>query len=314
MSRTASSRTRRTPRSLATLALAAGLLGATVGSQAVAQAQPPRQQPAASSPAAVPSAAPAPGEKVRGDLRASQLIGKDVRNPQGEDIGQINDLLVDTSTGRVEYAVLSYGGILNIGNKLFPYPPNVFGAPMNPDDEVLVLNVPKDRLSQAPGFDRNNWPNFDQDRSLLNQSDQYHGSPGNQARLQRQDDAGASQAAGTASGSRLVRASRLIDRDVLDKTGGEAGEIEDLVVNLQEQQVRYIVMDFEDAWNTDDRLIPLPMGGLSFSNQDDVSPVINLERDRIDPASGFDGDRWPDLNDPNHQRSVDETLRTLQAR
>ena len=90
-------------------------------------------------------------------LSATSITGTDVRNAQGEDLGKVEDLMVDTTTGNVEYAVVSFGGFLGVGDKLFAVPLQAFA--IDNDDEELVLNESKDRLENAPGFDKDNWPN-----------------------------------------------------------------------------------------------------------------------------------------------------------
>lgn len=89
-------------------------------------------------------------------LSASSINGTDVVNPQGESLGHIEDMMIDLSTGRTLYVVLSFGGILGIGNKLFAVPFESFTV--DQDKEQFVLNMDKDRLKDAPGFDKDNWP------------------------------------------------------------------------------------------------------------------------------------------------------------
>ena len=90
------------------------------------------------------------------NLSASSLTGTKVRNGSGDDLGKVEDLMIDTATGQVNYAVLSFGGILGIGDTLFAVP--LQAMKVDTDDEELILDVPKDRLANAPGFDKDNWP------------------------------------------------------------------------------------------------------------------------------------------------------------
>lgn len=89
-------------------------------------------------------------------LSAGTMIGDKVVNPKGENLGEIKELMIDLESGRVAYAVLSFGGVLGLGDKLFAIP---FQAlTLRPDHHDFVLDVDKDRLKNAPGFDKNNWP------------------------------------------------------------------------------------------------------------------------------------------------------------
>lgn len=91
-------------------------------------------------------------------LSATSLIGDDVRNASGEDLGKIEDLMIDVSDGSVEYAVLTFGGVLGMGNKLFAVPMKAMSLDIN--DKCFVLNVEQGRLENSPGFDKDNWPDM----------------------------------------------------------------------------------------------------------------------------------------------------------
>ncbi|MCA9972876.1 MAG: PRC-barrel domain-containing protein [Anaerolineales bacterium] len=89
-------------------------------------------------------------------LSASTLIGDDVYNRNNEKLGQLNEIMLDVGSGRVAYAVLSFGGFLGLGDKLFAIPWDALT--LDPDAHAFILNVDKETLENAPGFDKNNWP------------------------------------------------------------------------------------------------------------------------------------------------------------
>jgi len=89
-------------------------------------------------------------------LSASTLKGDKVVNAAGEDIGKIEELMIDLRDGRIAFAVLSFGGFLGLGNKLFAIPWQALGLKLH--DHDFVLDVPKDVLEKAEGFDKDNWP------------------------------------------------------------------------------------------------------------------------------------------------------------
>ena len=96
-----------------------------------------------------------PGPRVMG---ASTLIGDDVINRQGEKLGTIEEIMLDVPTGRIAYAVLSAGGFLGIGDKLFAIPWR--SLTLDPENKCFVVDVAKERLEQAPGFDKDRWPSM----------------------------------------------------------------------------------------------------------------------------------------------------------
>jgi sporulation protein YlmC with PRC-barrel domain len=87
---------------------------------------------------------------------ASKIIGEGIKNPQGEDLGKIEDIMLDLNTGRIGYAILSFGGFLGVGNKLFAIPWSILKT--DPDEENFILDVPKEMLKNAPGFDKDSLP------------------------------------------------------------------------------------------------------------------------------------------------------------
>lgn len=89
-------------------------------------------------------------------LSASSIVGDSVRNTQGEDLGKIEDLMIDVNQGNVRFAVLSFGGFLGMGDKLFAVPLEAMTVDL--DEHEFVLDVDKERLEQAPGFDKSDWP------------------------------------------------------------------------------------------------------------------------------------------------------------
>lgn len=89
-------------------------------------------------------------------VKASSIIGTKVVNPKDENLGDIKEIVIDPHTGKVAYAVVSFGGFLSLGEKLFAVPFGAFNY--NSDENEYVLNVSKDKLESAPGFDSSHWP------------------------------------------------------------------------------------------------------------------------------------------------------------
>ena len=91
-------------------------------------------------------------------MGADTLIGNDVCNLEGDDLGSIKEIMLDMRTGRVAYAVLSFGGVFGMGEKLFAVPWNALK--LNTHDKHFELNVNKQQLEAAPGFDKDRWPDM----------------------------------------------------------------------------------------------------------------------------------------------------------
>lgn len=109
-------------------------------------------------------------------VRASEVIGMNIYNPQGEDVGEVNDVVLDPNTGKVRYAAVTYGGFLGIGDEMFAVPWEAFQCTQDPDDPEehrLTLDVSKQQLEGAQGFNQDNWPNF-ADPNFTNELDKRY--------------------------------------------------------------------------------------------------------------------------------------------
>lgn len=106
-------------------------------------------------------------------MGADTLIGNDVYNLQEEDIGDIKEIMLDVATGNIEYAVLSFGSFLGMGEKLFAVPWSALT--LDTENKRFLLDVDKDRLKNAPGFDKDSWPNF-ADKTLASDLHSYYGT------------------------------------------------------------------------------------------------------------------------------------------
>lgn len=91
-------------------------------------------------------------------LSSSTLEGTDVKSPRGESLGEIHDLMIDLQSGKVAYAVVSFGGLLGIGNKLFAVP--LQAMKQDAANKCFILDTTKEALENAHGFDKDHWPDF----------------------------------------------------------------------------------------------------------------------------------------------------------
>lgn len=94
-----------------------------------------------------------PGPRL---MTASTLTGDKVINRSGETLGDIDEIMLDVPRGRIAYAVMSAGGVLGVGEKLFAIPWQALV--LDTDRHCFVLDVPKERFKDAPGFDKDHWP------------------------------------------------------------------------------------------------------------------------------------------------------------
>ena len=200
-----------------------GSKAASANSASAGQSSPSKQQSQQQSKQSQQS-------QQQGQMRTSELIGAKVRDSQGREIGEIEDVVLDLQGGRVHAAVLSFGGVMGVGEKHFAFP--VSQLKPGKDKNQFTMNIDKQKLENAQGFEQGQWPAMD---------DEYWGRVGGQA------SAGATKSQGQKQKMALVRASELDGKSVQDKSGQDVGEIQDVVVDLKSGQLRNIVIDVNDG-------------------------------------------------------------------
>src|SRR5437763_14792783 len=139
---------------LGTLAVLSLMLASSVVAQQ--PAAPEQSKSASQSSQNQPSASdrkPDALTAVQGVLLSTEtLLGSDVKNPQGQDVGDLKQLMLDPHTGRVMYAVVAMGGCLGMGERTVIVPWTALEVARN--GKSLVLNVSPQMLQQAPVYDK----------------------------------------------------------------------------------------------------------------------------------------------------------------
>ena len=107
-------------------------------------------------------------------IASDRVEGTAVRRPNGDRIGHIERLMIDKVTGKVSYAILSFGGFLGMGTNLLPLP--WARLTYNPNFEAYELDIDDDELRRAPSFRADK--DFDWgDRSQEAELHRYYGIP-----------------------------------------------------------------------------------------------------------------------------------------
>jgi len=114
------------------------------------------QKPGATSPSASAADTNEAADRKKQLLAASDVIGDGVRNPAGESLGIIEQIMLDVLGGRIAYGVLSFGGFLGVGEKLFAVPWSALK--FDPERQEFVLDVDRRTLDNAPGFNKHHFP------------------------------------------------------------------------------------------------------------------------------------------------------------
>lgn len=272
-------------------------------------------------------------------LRASEIIGKDIYNDAGEDLGDVHELVLSGDQNKISYAVISFGGWMGIGDKLFAVPFTQLQHKSLEKDKIYV-NLSKEKLKNAPGFDKNAWPDKT-DSDYWKQVNQFYSSsevrrdglPTDDRAVERgrgvdptvrdttvnpgrTDDRVARDATNSVNpgignardDARQIPWNRKVSQiiagaDVETPTGDNVGDITDLVID-RNGDVRYAVMSHGGVLGMGDKLFAVPMSALR-GQHDDEQFTMNVTKDQFKNAPGFEKNSWPNFADPQWRESVD---------
>jgi sporulation protein YlmC with PRC-barrel domain len=229
-------------------------------------------------------------------LSSSTIKGDKIVNEAGDDLGKIEELMIDLRDGRLAYVVMSFGGFLGLGDKLFAIPWQAFRLKLH--DHAFILDVPKDVLEKAEGFDKDNWPITS--REWLSTVYSYYGyQPYWQTRvteLPGETEAQRIARAGSTSADRenpdFLSAGTLKGDKVVDKAGKDIGKIEEFMIDLQDGKIGYVVVSHGGFLGLGNKLFAIPWEALSLRLHEHAF-ALNVSNETFDKAEGFDKDNWP---------------------
>jgi len=191
---------------------------------------------------------------------ASDLIGMDVVSQKGDKLGKIEDVVVHPG-GEPSYAVLSFGGTLGMGDKLFAMPWTVLRT-VEPDTakkdsaRSLVLPLDEKRLKAAPGFDKKNWPTM-ANRDWAKDVDAYYMSD-------LEPDAKKPVEAAARPSVITWRATELKGAEVKTPKGEKLGDLKELAIDTN-GRVCYVALSVGGFLGLGDRVVAVPWDSLTFS-------------------------------------------------
>ncbi len=265
------------------------------------------------------SAAQQSDNKMVVTRRLSKCMGKDLYNHEGKKIGDIKDVVLDGGINRVSYVVVSYGGTMGIGDKMFAVPWNALESRSIEPDKTF-LNISEDAMKNAPGFDDKHWPDM-ANKAFRDEIDHYYGNVNKTGAAKNDLDevrkdvkhdmnelANNAKEGAPEMKDGLIwcrRASAVIGADVRNASNENLGSIEDLVVNGKTGQIQYAVLSFGGVLGIGDKLFAIPVNSLQ-AKVDDEKFVLDVTKDRLKAAPGFNKKNWPDFADGSFRNSVDD--------
>jgi len=223
------------------------------------------------------------------EMRASQLIGRHVTNPQGQNLGEISDLIVNMNNGDVRYAILEFDKGMFSGERLFAVPTSELK--FSQDNDKVVYNMRREQLENA-GIERNQWPNAAHDNEYLSGLDRTYGI------VQPSND------------RRAYSASELLGKDVNGTNGNDIGEVRDLVIDMNGQRVHYAVLAFDPSWTAPEKLYAFPLSAFTFTDGKDEL-ALDVDKSKLQSMRSFDHNLWSAYSTPVFVTDMDRYLVTI---
>jgi sporulation protein YlmC with PRC-barrel domain len=245
-------------------------------------------QTSASSQSSAQQSAKAQKQNLR-EMRASQLIGRDVTNAQGQDLGEISDLIVDMKSGEVRYAILQFDQGVFSSDKLFAVPTSELK--FSQGNDKLVYNMRREQLQNA-GVDKNQWPRATRNNDYMSGLDRTYGI------VQPSND------------RRAYSASELLGKDVNGMNDNDVGEIRDLVIDMNGQRVHYAVLAFDPSWTAPEKLYAFPVSAFKFTDGKDEL-ALNVTKSQLQAMRSFDHGLWTAYSTPVFVTDIDRYLVTI---
>lgn len=263
---------------------------ALLGAAAMAQPQDPNPKPAGDKP--VPKAeAPAPMPMAAFCYKASDVVGANVRNASGV-IGEVEDLVIDPMTGRIDYAVLS---IKERGpDQWHAVPWSTIAAATTVGEKKdakpeFVLNVDATRVKTAPGFPKDKWPDIN--------------GPAWRSEVDSHYDARSAARGDTINEFHGLRASELLKSELYTPAKEKLGGIADLAVDPKNGRITYAVVSTGGFLGMGDKLHAIPWEAIKFAANTDGKVkkgdnlTVDLNKDRLMKAPEFKNSEWARMSD-----------------
>ena len=277
-------------------------------------------------------------ERLRGSTKASDVIGKEVQDLQNERLGKVDDLALDVESGRIVQVILSTGGVLGVGSTLTAVPPGAFHY--DAARKVLHLDITKEKLKAAPGFDVTKWdevtqsnrvtevygyygerPYFAADRNefvatnnagtvintlprSVNESTNTIAAidPGATQALESDANENAAKSSRSSLGY-VQKASKLMGTSVNNMQSEKLGKVENFTVDLSTGRIIAVIISSGGFLGLGDELSAVPPTAFRF-DADHATLQLDASKEMLAGSPHFKANEWPDLSQPGYAGDV----------
>lgn len=207
------------------------------------------------------------------ELRMARLIGMPVRGTNGEEIGEVHDLIVDAQDGRVRYAVIDAGGFLGIGQHRTAVSLRNLDAVLEPDH--VRVDMTREQLERYPSYPPDREPDWNLGGFAQQVDDAVHPNGNGGGKMRR-----------------YWKGSDLLDADLKDQRGNDIGDVEGLVIDASNGKVLYGVAKFDGTWMSPEALVRIDPTQVRAEDGDGSDLVMVANAASIRAAPRVDENRW----------------------
>lgn len=255
------------------------------------QNQPDRPTPPAQTPGHTPGQA-MPGQNTPGQIttdrafnpdsfathlrKASEIIGKKVNNPRGEELGEIEDLAIDPERGRVTFVVMDPKGA---DQKVIAIPINTFETFSG---DAVTLNADKATIDKSVTFSDKEWNKLEDMRFASEVYTMYNERP-----YWEMDTTGS-------RALRVVKATEILGKAVTNTADENLGDVKELGVDTHQGYIGVAIVEFGGFLGMGDKKVAVPWEAFTFPADDDGKLVLDVTKEKLENAPKFDDNQLVD--------------------
>jgi sporulation protein YlmC with PRC-barrel domain len=223
--------------------------------------------------------------------KLSALVGREVNNLHGDKLGEIAEIVIDTSAGDVAYAVIAFETSLGGNDRWFAMPWRALQPAA--EDGTFRLAVDETQLKDAPSFDKNQWPDME-DQHWGDTIHAYYGQSSDWG--QRLPPAPAQETPYPAE-QRFLRTSQVLRSEVMNTDGHKLGDLEEVVIDTATGDIVYSVLAFGGFLGVDEKWFAIPWRALRPAAGFRMY-TLAVDKEVLEAAAGFDKGQWPKTANP----------------
>jgi sporulation protein YlmC with PRC-barrel domain len=285
--------------------------GQTTAQPGAAGTTSPQQGTAAQQQAMPPSRAPTGQEMTL--LRTNQVIGKDVKDTQGEKLGTVHDIVLTPDYQQASYVAVSYGGVFSVGSKLYAIPWQALHVGPKGD---ITMSATRAQFQEATSFSNDNWPSRGDSRWLSASSETARSamnSTGTGATAGSRTGAGESETerpSATTTGRmatsnqeiQMRRVTHLTGMEVKNSQDEDLGDIDEFAINASNGHVEYDIITFGGLAGIGEKYAAVPANAIQLEPQNH-SAVLNTSKQTLESVA-FSPSEFPNLSSPEYMQRL----------